>query len=101
MQAPSVPATMRITLHYHSFLKDATRCAAETFDLPAGATMLDVLRAVAARHPAAQSVLLLRSGDIAPYVKLWRNGQPLTPEAAADALADGDTLALYPALSGG
>jgi molybdopterin synthase catalytic subunit len=59
-------------------------------ELPAGATIEDGWRAVAARHPA------IDSGR--PWLRFARNGEYADPETP---LADGDELACIPPVSGG
>jgi molybdopterin converting factor small subunit len=92
---------MRVTLVYHAFLKDTAGLPTETLEVFTGASVLDAVREAARRHPAAGPLLLLRSGEVAPYVKVQHNGRPLAGPAANIELNEGDSLTLYPALTGG
>ncbi len=83
---------MRVTLKLYAslgaFLPAEARRNAIEIDLPEGATIADAL----ARHqvPRESCHLILVNGHFAPPAS-----------AAARALADGDTLAVWPPVAGG
>jgi sulfur-carrier protein len=67
-----------------------------------GATVGDVLRSLAERHPATQSQLFSEAGELNRYVNVYLNDEDvrvldgLDTEVGAD-----DTLVILPAMAGG
>ncbi|MDA1194024.1 MAG: MoaD/ThiS family protein [Planctomycetota bacterium] len=81
---------MRIEIHYFASAREATRTAQESLDVPTGATVADVARTLAVRHPDLAGALpTLRFALDEAFVG------PATPVAA------GAVLALIPPVGGG
>ena len=81
---------MRVKVQLYARLRELAGGAEWTCDVPAGATVADVWRAIAADHPA-----------LAPFersVSCARNAEFAKRSAA---VADGDEVAFLPPVSGG
>jgi MoaE-MoaD fusion protein len=81
---------MKVDVLYFAVLRERIQLDHETVELPAGARVHDVRAAIAARHPSVAPLL--------PAVQIAVNR---TMAADAQALADGDELALLPPVAGG
>ena len=81
---------MPIQVRYFAILRERTGREAESFDLPAGATVKDARAAVAARHP-----------DIAPLLSRIAIAVNHTVVTDDRPLSAGDEVALLPPVSGG
>lgn len=94
---------MNITIHYEAQLRNVAGVGRETLILPDGGTLLELLRRAAEVHGSAlQERLLDATGAPLPSVLLFVNDLPVTPDAAASrVLRTGDTVLLYPPISGG
>lgn len=81
---------MTITVKLFAVLRDKAGVPGATLDLPAGATAADAAAAVGDRYPAAKG--LIAKAALAVNHEYARPDRPL---------ADGDEVALIPAVSGG
>ncbi len=67
-----------------------------------GGTVGDVLRALAAAHPATESQLFADGGDLNRYVNVYLNDEDVRVLDGLDtAVAPTDTLVILPAMAGG
>ncbi len=67
-----------------------------------GATVGEVLRAVAAKHPATEDQLFSPEGDLNRYVNVYLNDEDVRVLEGLDTPAsDSDTVVLLPAMAGG
>ena len=67
-----------------------------------GATVAAVLAAVVAESPGLRPHLLAEDGRLRSFVNLFRNGEDVRAHGGLEApLADGDQLAIVPAIAGG
>jgi hypothetical protein len=91
-----MPVTVRIPGMFARYAGGAREIAAEGDS--AAAALADLAR----RHPDLGTRLLDPAGALFPYLRLFRNGAPLDgPGAMATPVADGDTLEVLAAASGG
>ena len=81
---------MKVDVLYFAVLRERIQLDHETVELPAGASVRDARAAIAARHPSVAALL--------PGVQFAVNR---AVAADAQALADGDELALLPPVAGG
>ncbi|MFN8132726.1 MAG: ubiquitin-like small modifier protein 1 [Solirubrobacteraceae bacterium] len=67
-----------------------------------GGTVGEVLRALAAAHPATESQLFADGGDLNRYVNVYLNDEDVRVLDGLDtAVAPTDTLVILPAMAGG
>jgi len=67
----------------------------------AGRTVRDCIDAVNALHPAFGPLILDANGKVHRFVKLFRNGDQLSGDVLASAIAEGDELQVLAAIAGG
>jgi molybdopterin converting factor small subunit len=68
----------------------------------AGATVGEVLRAVAAEHPATESQLFAEDGQLNRYVNVYLNDEDVRVlDGLATGVSGDDTLVILPAMAGG
>ena len=68
----------------------------------AGANVGDVLRDLAASHPATESQLFSADGELNRYVNVYLNDEDVRVLDGLDtAVGDADTLVILPAMAGG
>jgi len=92
---------IEVLVKYYNIIRDAAGRREERLRLPPGATLLDLLRLIAARYPAVGSILFLAGGSISPYTRLFVNGQVIEAHGIERSLAAGDEIMLFPAVAGG
>ena len=67
-----------------------------------GATVAEVIGALAAEAPELRAQLLSEDGRLRSFVNLYLNGEDVRARSGLDtALADGDEIAIVPAIAGG
>ena len=67
-----------------------------------GATVGDVLRAVAEAHPGTRAQLFAPSGELNRYVNVYLNDEDVRVlEGLETAVSDSDTVVILPAMAGG
>jgi sulfur-carrier protein len=67
-----------------------------------GANVGEVLRDLAASHPATQSQLFADGGELNRYVNVYLNDEDVRVLDGLDtAVGEGDTLVILPAMAGG
>jgi molybdopterin synthase catalytic subunit len=81
---------MKVEVLYFAVLRERSRLDQETVELPDAASVADARAALAARHPSVAALL--------PQVQIAVN-RTVAPDAQA--LAEGDELALLPPVAGG
>jgi sulfur-carrier protein len=68
----------------------------------AGATVGDVLRALAETHPGTRSQLFSDGGDLNRYVNVYLNDEDVRVLDGLDTtVSDSDTVVILPAMAGG
>ncbi len=91
-----------VTVRYHTPLRQARGLAEEQVALPSGASLAEAVVHLAERGPAAlRGMLLGPEGDLSPHLVLFHNGSLATGAKRQTALADGDEIKLFLAISGG
>ena len=67
-----------------------------------GASVGDVLRALAEQHPATESQLFSEEGDLNRYVNVYLNDEDVRVLDGLDtSVAESDTIVILPAMAGG
>ncbi len=67
-----------------------------------GSNVGEVLRSLAASHPATESQLFSESGELNRYVNVYVNDEDVRVLDGLDtAVGEGDTLVILPAMAGG
>ena len=67
-----------------------------------GANVGEVLRALAAQHPATRSQLFSEDGELNRYVNVYLNDEDVRVLDGLDtAVTPGDTIVILPAMAGG
>jgi sulfur-carrier protein len=67
-----------------------------------GATVGDVLRALAEQHPGTQSQLFADGGELNRYVNVYLNDEDVRVlDGLETPVADADTVVILPAMAGG
>ncbi len=90
-----------INIRYFNLLATYAGARQESLDLAEGTTINGLVAVLAGRHPGAFSEMVLPKGQPSPHLRIFRNETPVNPENMESALADGDTLLLFPAVAGG
>lgn len=89
---------MRVHVVFTTQLKAAIGQASQDIELAENASVQEAIAVIAEQHSEAFSKYVLSGGQLIPSILLSVNDQ----QASADAnLADGDTLTLLSAISGG
>ncbi len=84
------------TLRLRGALKQ--RCGGEAEYELGGATVTELLHALAAAHPAVEGWILDERGRLREHVNVFVNGEQAEE---ATAVAEGDRVEVIPAISGG
>jgi MoaD family protein len=67
-----------------------------------GESVRDVLRALAAQHPATESQLFSEDGELNRYVNVYLNDEDVRVLQGLDTgVSDSDTVVILPAMAGG
>lgn len=90
-----------VSVRYHNMLRQITGLPEETVRLSAP-TLSALLEHLAEVHgPSLRTMVFGSDGQVSTHLVVFRN-QQLAPRGQGDlALADGDVLMLFPAISGG
>lgn len=92
---------MQVTIQYSGQLKLAVGRADERLELPEGATLDDLVRALAERHDnGARRFFVDEAGEMQPTLMLVVNNRQV-PAGTRQTLADGDEVMLLQPISGG
>jgi sulfur-carrier protein len=68
----------------------------------AGASVGDVLRALAATHPGTKTQIFSKEGELNRYVNVYLNDEDVRVLDGLDtAVSDADTVVILPAMAGG
>lgn len=81
---------MLVTVHFYSYFKELTQCAQTTQTLPTGATLNDLLDALASHFP-----------KLAPMRKSTLTAVGVDYQDRSYALKEGDDVSLFPPVQGG
>jgi MoaD family protein len=91
---------VRLKVSYSGQARAAAGCGSEEFELPATATLHDLLLAIASRHGERMAELLDFKNRGAPAVLVFVNEEQVSWEAPP-VLKDGDEVMLLSPISGG
>lgn len=92
---------MKITFAYFAQVRAAAGVESETVERPGVTRLAEALAVLAERHGAEFRALVLDdAGTVRPSLLVLVNGQPAGRDASRT-LADGDTVSLLSAVSGG
>ena len=92
---------MKVTMEYFGQIRQAAGAESEAADLAAGATVLDAVKAAAARHgDAFRKIVLDDAAALRLSVMVLVNDTPVS-KASPPALKDGDRVKLLAAIAGG
>lgn len=89
-----------IKLEYFAQAKQAAGCESDEFDSDSAQTLEQLISKSCERHDRLGDVLL-RDGELAPWIIVSINGNASSSEAASVPVADGDTVRLISPISGG
>lgn len=93
------PSGLRIHILFYSIIADQVGTRAEVRVVACGSTIDELLWALAAEHPALEQYLGDRDKVAQHGLRLFRNGRVALN--AVEPLADGDTIRIFPVISGG
>jgi MoaD family protein len=90
-------------VNFYATLRQVTGARSATFDLPAGATVWQLLAAVVARYPEMGPQLLDDQGRLLGHVHLFVNGRdiPTLDDPNNALLSKDDKIDLFPSIGGG
>ncbi|WP_319580096.1 MoaD/ThiS family protein [uncultured Methanospirillum sp.] len=92
---------MRVTIICYARFRDVFG-EESTVEVPNSATILDAVRVLAGRAGPDAELLLSSDGTIREYVMIVHQGSRVRPtDAGTVTLAEGETLTLFPPVSGG
>ena len=93
---------IHVHVRYYNIIRDIVGRSEEDLTIARGTTFRSLLAGVIARkHPKAEATLLLRSGEVSPYTRVFRNNRLVGEGDLADPLEDGDEVLVFPAVGGG
>lgn len=93
---------IRVRLRYYNVVRDAVGRSEETVTVAAGTALRGLLRdAVARMNPAAADILFLRTDELSPYTRFFRNDVVVDGADVDRPLQDGDEIRVFPAIAGG
>jgi len=89
---------MRVFVRMQAQVRQAAGTASSTVAVPEGATVADVVRALAAEHGDDLRRLLLVGDRVQPTLLLFKGDEQVGPN---DPLTDGDELTVLAPMAGG
>ncbi|MFC7175594.1 ubiquitin-like small modifier protein 1 [Halosegnis marinus] len=93
---------MHVTCAFYATVRDAVGAKEIEREAPEGATVRDVLDALAAEYDGVGPLVFDSEGRVRANVNVLVNGENVRDGAGpATALSDGDTLMVAPAVAGG
>lgn len=90
---------LRICVRFYNIVADQVGGRVAEHWVPAGSTITDLLRDLAAQHPALSRYTSAGDSPFPNPLRLIRNGHIVL--AAGESLADGDEIRIFPIISGG
>ena len=90
---------MRICVRFYNIVADQAGRRVEERWVPVGSTIADLLRDLAAQHPALSRYAGADGRPSSKPFRLFRNGHIVLD--AGEPLADGDEIRIFPIISGG
>ena len=90
---------IRISATYYNIVADILGRKGERREMPAGATIGDLLAALASESPSFRRLAFTANGQVSGHVRLFCNGRAVLDPGRI--LADGDEVRVFPAISGG
>jgi molybdopterin converting factor small subunit len=90
---------LRIRARYYNVVADQVGRRADERWVPDGSTIADLLRDLAAQHPALSRYAGADGRPSSKSFRLFRNGRIVLD--AGEPLADGDQIRIFPIISGG
>ncbi|AEK73359.1 molybdopterin converting factor, subunit 1 [Thermococcus sp. 4557] len=88
---------MRVTVRYFARYRSLVGKGEEELEVPDGITVLELIELLKERHPVLRNEVFAEEDDLAD-VNVSRNGRYVRFD---EVLRDGDTVAIFPPVSGG
>ncbi len=90
-------------VNFYATLRPITGQKTVEFDLPKGATVLDLVEAITVRFPPLRRELLNEQGQLWPYVHVFVNGRdaPYLEDGLNTVLDAADNVNIFPPVAGG
>ncbi len=88
---------MKVTVRYFARYRSLVGKGEEELEVPAGVTVGELIEVLKERHPALKNEVFAEDDDLAD-VNVSRNGRYVRFD---EVLRDGDTVAVFPPVSGG
>jgi molybdopterin synthase sulfur carrier subunit len=99
---PVATRGMEVEFVSYATVRDAIGEKSVTLAVPDGTTVGDALQELAAEHDGLDALLFESGGDLRPHVNVLVDDENVRSlDGQATTLADGDTVALAPGVSGG
>lgn len=93
---------IHVHVKYWNLVRDLAGRSTEEITLGAGSTLGGLLDELRARHGRDLDAFLRSpTGEVNPHVRLFLNGKALVVAEVDHRLADGDSLSIFSAVSGG
>lgn len=73
----------------------------QSFELSEGTTITQLIERMVNEYPAPFKDMVYHHGKISPHLRIFLNERLLNESEIDTALADGDSLMLFPAVAGG
>jgi molybdopterin converting factor small subunit len=94
-----VRSGLRIRVRFYNIVADQVGRRAEERWMPEGSVITDLVRALAAQHPALNRYADAGDHPSSRPFRLFRNGRIVLD--AGEPLADGDEIRIFPIIAGG
>lgn len=92
---------IQIEVRYFNILARSVGAKQATISMPLGATLGQLLDHLAQVNPVSFKQIAFRESGPSPYLRIFHNETLVSVLDTETALADGDTVMLFPAISGG
>jgi molybdopterin synthase sulfur carrier subunit len=92
-----------VKVNFYATLRNVIGAKMVEFDLPAGATLSDLLDEMLRRYPALRPELLNAQGEMFAHVHMFLNGRdaPFLEQGMQTPLRQDDVVGVFPAVGGG
>ena len=92
-----------MNVNFYATLRNFSGQKTVEFDLPAGATVEQLVAAIVQRYPLMRDILLNPQGDLYGHVHVFINGRdtPFLEQRMQTVIRPTDTINVFPAVGGG
>jgi MoaD family protein len=90
---------IRVSVRYYNIVADFVGRREERREMAAGATLRDLMEALATESTSFQKLAFTDEGQVSGHVRLFRNGQAVLD--LDEPLVVGDEMRVFPTISGG